>query len=91
MWCSQAEIIGEPNRLEARADLVHLLPQVVVVAILVAQEVIVWIIPTIVARVLFSKLIAQDFNGVLVLPRIGEINPLPRLGKGQLSQGPTAD
>ena len=82
LWGCQAEVITEPNRLEARADPVHLLPQVIVVAILVAPEVIIWIIPTIVARILFRKLIAQDFDNVPFLPRICQINLLSRLGKG---------
>ena len=85
-----ADSISEPNGLEARTDPVHLLSQVVVVTILVAQEVIVWIIEAIVARILFNKPIAKDFDGVPLLPRIGKTNPIPGLEKGQLSQSPTA-
>ena len=60
--------MSEPNRFEARTDSFHLLPQKVIVTILVAQEVIVWIIAAIIDRVLFNKLIAQDFDGVPLLP-----------------------
>ena len=90
LWGSQVEIVSEPNGLEARTDPVHLLPQVVVVTILVAQEVTVWIIAAIVARILLNKPIAKDFDGESLLPRTGKSNPVSRLEKGQLSQSPTA-
>ena len=89
LWGGQAEVISDPNRLEARADLVHLLPQVVIVTILVAQEIIVWIIAAIVARILLNKLIAKDLDDVPFLHRIDKIKR-NGLGEGQLSQGPTA-
>ena len=89
LWGGQAEVISDPNRLEARADLVHLLPQEVDVAILVAQEIIIWIIPTVVARILLNKLVAKDLDDVPLLHRIDKIER-NGLGKGQLSQGPTA-
>ena len=85
----QAEIISDPNRLEARTDLVDLLSQVVVVTILVAQEIIVWIIAAIVSRILFNKPIAKDFDGMSLLHRIDQ-NERNGLGKSQLIQGPTA-
>ena len=51
-------MIRKPNGIQSRSDLINLLLQVVIVTILVAQEVIVWIIAAIIDRVLFNKLIA---------------------------------
>ena len=50
------EMIRKPNGIQSRSDLINLLLQVVIVTILVAQEVIIWIILAIIPRIIFNKL-----------------------------------
>ena len=83
------EMIRKPNGIQSRSDLINLLLQVVIVTILVAQEVIIWIIPAVVPRILLNKLFSKDLYGILLVPKFFKNNPFSRLGKCKLSQVPT--
>ena len=58
------EMIRKPNGIQSRSDLINLLLQVVIVTILVAQEVIIWIISAIVPGILFNKFFSKDFYDI---------------------------
>ena len=71
------EMIRKPNGIQSRSDLINLLLQVVIVTILVAQEVIIWIILAIIPRIIFNKLFSKYFDGIPLVQKIAKNDPLP--------------